>query len=66
VISRYAIVIKDHIGTKIKKLIWVGEAVKVSELYQLATSQVVSLRPGNQEAVGVRSLTISSGAKHYE
>lgn len=41
-ISKYAIVIKDHTGTKIRKLIWLGEAVKVSELYQLATLQVVS------------------------
>jgi hypothetical protein len=51
VISRYAIVRKDHTGTKIRKLIWLGEAVKVSELYQLATLQTVSFRPEDQEAM---------------
>jgi hypothetical protein len=60
VISRYAIVIKDHTGTKIRKLIWLGEAVKVSELYQLATLHIVSFGQGIGK---LRSLlTISSSA----
>ena len=67
VISRYAIVIKDHTGTKIRKLIWLGEAIEVSEvseLYQLTTLHIVSF---GQEIRKLRSLlTISSSAKHYE
>lgn len=40
--SRYAIEMKDHRETKIRKLICEGEAVRVSLLYQWATVILVS------------------------
>ena len=56
--------IKDHTGTKIRKLIWLGDAVRVAELYQLATLHDVSVGHEVKSLPGL--ITISSGAKHYK